>query len=233
VFEKHCVSCHDFGEQAGEKINLAGDRGTVFCTSYAELRGKGWINVPGAGPFKTLMPKSWGSHASRFVNVLLDGHGDEEIDRQVKLDGESFDRIVTWIDLNAPYYPSYASAYRNNPYGRSPLNGGQLKRLAELTGAKTDGRSTAISFTRPELSPALAKFKNKKDPGYKEALALIEAGRSILDQRPRADMPGFELVDQIEIEQEAKYQARLQLETAMRQAIANGQRHYESADARP
>ncbi len=233
AFDKHCVSCHDFGEKAGEKINLAGDRGTVFCTSYAELRGKGWINVPGAGPFKTLMPKSWGSHASRFAEVLLEGHGDEEIDRQVKLDLESFDRIVTWIDLNAPYYPSYASAYRNNPYGRSPLNSGQLKRLAELTGARTDGRSTAISFTRPEVSPALAKFKDKNDPGYKEALALVRAGKSILDQRPRADMPGFELVDEIEIEQEAKYQARLQLEAAMRQAIANGQRHYESSGGQP
>jgi len=230
VFDKHCVSCHDYGEKAGEKINLAGDRGTVFCTSYAELRGKRWINVPGAGPFKTLMPKSWGSHASRFVKVLLDGHGDEEIDRQVKLDPESFDRIVTWIDINAPYYPSYASAYRNNPYGRSPLDGGKLKRLAELTGAKTDGRSTAFSFTRPEVSPALAKFKDKNEPGYKEALALLQAGKGILDQRPRADMPGFELVDQIEIEQEAKYQARLQLETAMREAIANGRRRYESAD---
>jgi len=195
------------------------------------LRGKKWLNVPGAGPFKTLMPKSWGSHASRFVKVLLDGHGDEEIDGQVKLDEEGFDRIVTWIDINAPYYPSYASAYRNNPYGRSPLDGGQLKRLAELTGAKTDGRSTAISFTRPEVSPALAKFKDKNDAGYKEALSIIQAGKRTLDQRPRADMPGFELVEQIEIEQEAKYQARLQAETAMRQAIANGQRLYETAGA--
>ena len=231
VFDKHCVSCHDFGEEAGKTINLAGDRGTVFCTSYAELRGKKWLNVPGAGPFKTLMPKSWGSHASRFVKVLLDGHGDEEIDGQVKLDEEGFDRIVTWIDINAPYYPSYASAYRNNPNGRSPLDGGQLKRLAELTGAKTDGRSTAISFTRPEVSPALAKFKDKNDAGYKEALSIIQAGKRTLDQRPRADMPGFELVEQIEIEQEAKYQARLQAETAMRQAIANGQRLYETAGA--
>jgi hypothetical protein len=41
--------------------------------------------------------------------VLLEGHGKPEIDRRVKLDRESFDRIVTWIDINAPYYPEYAA----------------------------------------------------------------------------------------------------------------------------
>jgi hypothetical protein len=37
---------------------------------------------------------------------------------------------VTWIDINAPYYPTYAGgAYRNNPYGRSPLSDAELNRL--------------------------------------------------------------------------------------------------------
>ena len=46
--------------------------------------------------------------------------GKPEIDEKVKLDPESFDRIVTWIDSNAPYYPSYAGgAFRDNLYGRS------------------------------------------------------------------------------------------------------------------
>jgi len=229
ALDKHCVACHDYGKEAGAKLNLAGDQGVLFNTSYVELRGKRFINVPGAGPYQTLMPNSWGSRASRLADVLVNGHKDPKIDKEYTLDQESFDRIITWIDINAPYYPSYASAYRANPYGRSPLNGGQLGQLSSLTGVGglNNGRSTAISFTRPQISPCLKKFADKNDPKYKEALAIIQAGKEMLAKRPRADMPGFQLVEQIEIDQQQKYQAQLQMEAAMRHAIAGGQKKYE------
>jgi len=228
AFDKHCVSCHDYGKDAGKKLNLAGDLGVLFNTSYVELRGKGYVKVPGAGPYMVLRPKSWGSHASRLRKVLLEGHGEAEIDKKVKLDREGFDRIVTWIDINAPYYPDYGSAYRNNAYGRCPLSGHQLGQLGKLTGAGglNNGRSTAISFTRPEMSPCLQKFKDKNDPKYKQALAIITAGKEMLARRPRADMPGFKPVEDIEIDQEAKYQALLKQENEMRRAIAAGQKKY-------
>lgn len=229
AFDRHCVSCHDYGREDGQKLNLAGDLGLVFNTSYVELRSKKYVKVPGAGPYYTLPPKSWGSHASRLVEVLVKGHGDPEIDKQVKLDPESFDRIVTWVDLNAPYYPDYASAYRANQYGRAPIDGGQLNQLKSLTGVNlTDRRLTShVSFTRPPLSRCLEKITDKSDPKYRQALAIIESGKQALSQRPRADMPGFELVDPIEIDQEAKYQARLKLEAQMRSAIAAGQKKYD------
>ncbi|MFH1919590.1 MAG: hypothetical protein ABIP48_06900, partial [Planctomycetota bacterium] len=117
VFDAHCVECHDYRQEAGRTLNLAGDLGLMFNTSYYELRSKGYVNVPGAGPFQVLKPKTWGSHASRLVQVLLAGHEDPEIDKKIKLAPEDFDRIVTWIDVNAPYYAEYASAYRENRYG--------------------------------------------------------------------------------------------------------------------
>ena len=229
AFDKHCVSCHDYNKPAGEKLNLAGDLGLMFNTSYYELRTRGFVKVPGAGPYQTMMPKSWGSHASSLAKVLVEGHGDPEIDGQIKLDRESFDRIITWIDLNGPYYPDYASAYRGNRYGRSPLDNGQLKRLAELTGVKVSDQklSAHVSFTRPELSLCLKTFTDKTDPNYREALTIITAGKELLAQRPRNDMPGFVLTDPIEIDQEAKYQARLQLEAEMRAAIATGEKKFE------
>ncbi len=64
VFDKHCVSCHDYGTTAGKKLNLAGDLGLVFNTSYAELRGKQYVNVIGAGPAPVLPPLSWGSRGA-------------------------------------------------------------------------------------------------------------------------------------------------------------------------
>jgi len=226
ALDKHCVSCHDYGKEAGEKLNLAGDRNPVFNTSYAELRGKGYVRVVGAGPFQVQPPLSWGSHASKLTKVLLEGHGDPEIDKKVRLDKESFERIVTWIDINAPYYPEYASAYRGNRYGRSPLSDGELKRLGELTGVNLHDRKTIaqVSFTRPDLSPCLARIADRGSPAYREALALIREGQERLAAVPRADMPGFRLVSEVEIEQEQKYQALAEQEALMRAAIARGER---------
>jgi hydrazine synthase alpha subunit-like protein/WD40 repeat protein len=233
VFDKHCVECHDYGTEGGKKLNLAGDLGLVFNTSYGELRSKGYVKVVGAGPFRTQLPKSWGSHASPLVKVLTEGHQDSTLDEQLELTPEEFDRIVTWIDINAPYYPDYGSAYRGNKYGRSPLNPGQLGELAKLTGVKFDDQafSSHVSFTRPELSPCLAKFTDPADPSYRRALEIIRAGQSALASRPRADMPGFALVDPVEINQENKYQARLQTELDMRQSIVDGRKTFESGGA--
>ena len=135
VFDKHCTACHDYGKPAGDKLNLAGDLGLVFNRSYVELRSKGYVHVVGAGPFQVQLPKSWGSHASRLTKYFLAGHGNAEIDSQVRLDREAIDRVLTWIDINAPYYPDYAGGtFRDHPFGRSPISQPELMRLGKLTG---------------------------------------------------------------------------------------------------
>ena len=158
VFDKHCVSCHDYGQEAGKKLNLAGDLGLIFNTSYVELRSKGLVKVVGAGPHQTQTPRSWGSYSSRLAKVILEGHGETDIDKDVQLSAEDKDRVLTWIDVNAPYHADYASSYRGNPYGRSPLNQGEVDRLSKLTGVNFGDRRnvTQVSFTRPEMSGCLA-----------------------------------------------------------------------------
>ena len=229
VFDKNCVSCHDYGQEAGKKLNLAGDLGLIFNTSYVDLRSKGFVNVVGAGPYQTLLPRSWGSYPSKLAKVVLEGHGDAEIDKDVKLSAEDKDRILTWIDVNAPYHADYASAYRGNPYGRSPLDQKEVNRLAELTGVNLSDRHnvTAVNFTRPELSRCLAGLKEKAPEKHAEALQLIQSGRDRLAQRPRMDMPGFQLVSPTEIAQEAKYEKRLEEEKAMRAAAVEEARRFE------
>ncbi len=182
----------------------------VFNTSYVELRSKGYVHVVGAGPFQVQSPKSWGSYASRLTQFLLAGHGNPEIDRQVRMSAEAIDRVLTWINLNAPYYPEYAGgAFRDHPFGRSPLNQAQLARLGELTGSNLlDPREFArLSFTRPESSPCLARL-NCSGESYREALAILRMGQQRLAVDRRPDMPGFRLVDPTEIQQEKKYQFR-------------------------
>jgi hypothetical protein len=223
VFDKACVWCHDYGKEAGKKLNLAGDLNVCFNTSYVELRSKGYVHVVGAGPTITQEPLTWGSHASRLVKVLLEGHGKPEIDREVKLDREGFDRIVTWIDINAPYYPEYSGgAYRDNAFGRAPIDGKQLAKLQQLTGTEFRGAAMArVSFTRPELSPCLENL-DPAGPQYAEALVIIQAGQENLARDPRPDMPGFTLTDKTELDQQRKYDALRQAEAAARASIGSG-----------
>jgi hypothetical protein len=228
ALDKACVSCHDYGKEAGRKLNLAGDLNVCFNTSYVELRSKGWVHVVGAGPTTVQMPYTWGAHASRLTQVLLQGHGKPEIDREVKLDREGFDRIVTWIDINAPYYPEYAGGhYRDNPYGRSPIDERQLNRITALTGVPLNGDNMSkISFTRPEISPCLEKL-DRNSPQYLESLNLIRAGHENLAMNPRPDMPGFQLSGKVELEQQCKYDALRKAEAEARAASVAGRKIYD------
>ncbi|MBM3492970.1 MAG: hypothetical protein FJX72_01410, partial [Armatimonadetes bacterium] len=204
VFDRKCVSCHDYGKPAGRVLNLAGDVGLAFNASYIELRGKSalrWFpDPPGArkllvkavddGPAEALPPMAWGSHRSRLVEVLRAGH------QGVRLTPDEMSRIVTWIDLNAPYYGSYATDWPNNAFGRSPLDHGELARLAALTGVPVGSQdaeivASQVSFSRPALSPCLVSLQAPgKESSLRDALAVIETGAARLRASPRADMPG-------------------------------------------
>lgn len=228
VFDRHCVNCHDFGKKPGEKLNLAGDRTLTFNTSYEELWRKKYITAIGAGPAQFQDAYAWGSHGSKLVETLRKR---PECNR---LDSESFDRIVTWIDINAPYYPTYASAYPNNLAGRSPLDDNQIKRLTELTGIPfasladhSKNRGPEISFDRPELSACLSRLGDKNDLRYKEALRIIQEGREALSRRPRGDTEDFEACD-LDRQRQEKYAMRHRVELKNREAIRTGTRLYEA-----
>jgi hypothetical protein len=228
VLDRHCVRCHDFGKPAADKLLLAGDREITFNAAYVDLWRTKAITCVGGGPAPVQQAYSWGSHASRLVQTLRRGHKD------VQLTPEEFDRIVTWIDLNAPYYPTYASAYPANLTGRCPLDNQEMKRLTELTGipfaelASFNRKQRAeISFERPALSPALARIPDRDSPEYREAFALIQTGAERLTKQPRGDMPGF-LACPVDVARDEKYAAREAEEIRSRAALANGGKAYDT-----
>jgi hypothetical protein len=191
VLDKHCIQCHDFGKEGAKKIVLAGDTNSTFNVSYMELWRQRLVGGIGAGPAGHLPPRSWGSSASPLIRQLREGH------QNVKLDAESMNRLITWTDLNGPYYPTTYCAYPDNPPGRSPLNEEEMEILGELTGFFPEEvleairyKGPRISFDRPQLSPCLGSLA-KNSPKYRKALALIRKGQERLKERPRADMPGF------------------------------------------
>ena len=113
------------------------------------------VSENGGGPSNIQEAKSWGSHKSPLIAVLRDGHKDH---RDVRLSSLELEKIITWVDLNAPYYPTYESAFPAGLAGRSPLTGQEVKTLGALTGVKFvtghgPGKRAQLSFDRPELSP--------------------------------------------------------------------------------
>ena len=73
VFTAKCVACHDYGKKAGEKLNLSGDRGAYFATSYVDLWALGVVKCVGGGPAEIQPAYSWGAHASKLTKKLY-GH---------------------------------------------------------------------------------------------------------------------------------------------------------------
>ncbi|MCX6905073.1 MAG: hypothetical protein NTW03_16655, partial [Verrucomicrobia bacterium] len=227
VFDKHCLQCHDSGQKAAQIVNLARDRDLVFNVSYNELWRKRMIKVIGAGPSETQAALAWGAHASKLGQLLLK-------DWKHKLTAEEFERVVTWMDLNAPYYPSFACAYPGNLAGRSPLDNPQLARLEELTGVPlrrqagcADNQGPQVCFDRPELSRCLGKLSNPDDPKRQAALTIIRAGAQSLARNPEADSPGF-IPCPTDQWREKKYQAREETERRNREAMREGRKQFEN-----
>lgn len=222
VFDRACVECHDYHLPAGEALKLSGDTDLVFNTSYNELWRKGLVSAIGAGPAEIQAAYGWGSHQSRLVRTLREGHED------VQLPPEDMERIITWIDVNAPYYATYASAYPGNLAGRSPLNRDQVKRLGTLTGVALEAQAhheknggPLVSFDRPALSPVLGALQATNEVAYREALGIIQAGADALAVRPRGDMPGFVASDRARTQQ-ARYAAYVEARQRGLETLVNG-----------
>ena len=149
------------------------------------------------------------------------------------LSAADLERIATWIDLNAPYYPSYASAHPGNLAGRCPLSDEQLGKLEKLTGLRLrDSASCSgnpgplVTFERPELSPCLSKFADRSQTNYLEALAIIRAGQENLAKNPEADLAGFQPSAQDQWRND-KYLARQRAELANRAALRTGRKSFD------
>jgi formylglycine-generating enzyme required for sulfatase activity len=114
VLDRHCIACHS-GKADGSAPDLT-DRPPVptlpnkngynlaarFTPSYYELRR--WVRTPTRESDMHLLPP-WEFHAdtTRLVQMLRKGH------QGVRLDAEGWDRLITWIDLNAPAHGTWTA----------------------------------------------------------------------------------------------------------------------------
>ncbi len=166
VIDKHCLDCHDGSTERGQAtLDLRGDifiddyqsryhdggrDAGKFSVAYANLQR--FVRRPGLeSDFHLLTPMDFHVSTTQLHQMLKKGH------HGVQLDRESWDRLVTWIDLNAPYHGSWltiAGKSRVAPLAQRRRE--MLKRYAgvdvdqESTGPKTREVTTPISYDRPE-----------------------------------------------------------------------------------
>ena len=117
VLDKHCIGCHD-GRARGDGASIPNLReqnhiidytsvfhhGGVdaghFSVAYAELHR--FVRRPGLeSDYHMLTPMEFHADTTELVQILGKGH------HGVQLDAEGWDRIITWIDLNAPYHGTW------------------------------------------------------------------------------------------------------------------------------
>ena len=161
VLDRHCVSCHDgqpgsdgqmaFDLRGLEQINdytsvyHYGDQDAGhFSTSYVALHR--FVRRPGLeSDYHVLMPMEFHADTTQLVQLLKKGHFG------VQLDDESWDRLITWIDLNAPYHGTWseiAGAERVKPLAQRRRE--LLKLYANLD---SNPEAEAQAGPRPKIVP--------------------------------------------------------------------------------
>ncbi|NQT86643.1 SUMF1/EgtB/PvdO family nonheme iron enzyme, partial [bacterium] len=109
VLDKYCVGCHngkppadgetppDLRRAAARKLPLSD---APFPPSYYLLRR--FVRSPGLeGDPRVLPPGDYHADTNPLIRMLRQGH------HNVRLDKEAWDRLVTWMDMNAPAYGTW------------------------------------------------------------------------------------------------------------------------------
>ena len=139
VLDRYCVSCHDGGKPAAPNLKgntyltdwssqLAGrwDGGGKFTESYYQLQR--YVRRPGIESDRAMFnPLEFHFSTTELGQILGRGH------HGVALDHDAWDRLATWVDLNAPFYGTWGEIpqFSQDPGGAARL-AATHKRAMEL-----------------------------------------------------------------------------------------------------
>jgi len=148
VLDKYCFGCHgapDGGEGKAPISFVAGDSGN-WRRDRSYLNLVAYVRRPGPESDNDLFnPMEWHASTSPLIQMLRKGH------HGVRLGREGWERLYTWIDLNAPH----RGMWDNAPYEKRRLE------LAELYAGITDNpeeehrRSLAALGVRKKVDPII------------------------------------------------------------------------------
>ncbi len=106
LLDRKCAGCHDgtpekknrMGQKLPDFTKKPDKRG--FSMAYNELHPFIRRNGP-EGDYHLLTPLEFNPNTSELIQLLKKGH------KGVKLDAEEWDRLLTWIGLNVPYFGTW------------------------------------------------------------------------------------------------------------------------------
>ncbi|HUT14552.1 MAG TPA: hypothetical protein VMY42_28960, partial [Thermoguttaceae bacterium] len=184
VLDKYCTSCHDGSRREdGQTIpDLRGDQGSfvalksgnpepnfitggspeelvkqwggVFELSYFELRRR--VRTGGLeSDIRLLDPGEFHVNTCELVQMLKKGH------HGVELDAEAWDRLFTWIDLNAPCHGTWRDTAGVAKTERDHARRIQLRKL--YAGIEGEDPEAVPEWRRPPVIPVEPKPIPKVD----------------------------------------------------------------------
>jgi formylglycine-generating enzyme required for sulfatase activity len=130
VLNSRCVKCHDGSTKLtarGKKVDRPNFADTAhgdheFYKSYLALHP--YIRRPGPeGDYHMLKPLEYHASTSELVQMLEKGH------HGVKLTAEEWDRLVTWIDMNAPCFGTWSDRLGREFYAEQHAKRLEMRRL--------------------------------------------------------------------------------------------------------
>jgi len=158
VLDAFCVGCHNdspgaaFDLTARPVERVPSDFEMHFSPSYMQLRR--WVHTPTLeSDAHMLPPRAFHADTSKLVQILRDDH------YGVRLTPEAWDRLITWIDLNAPFHGSWKETVAYNPGEQAAaVHGAERRRELHRRYAGIDEDPEAIHppavLQGPETPPA-------------------------------------------------------------------------------
>ena len=158
VLDRHCITCHNDETRADGKsipdfrrgpLVYAGEPEVKFPPAYVAL--KSYVRNPTAeNDMRMLVPYEFHASTTELVQLLEAGH------HGVMLDRESWDRLITWIDLNTPAWGTWEEMVTQSVETAAGAKrmGNQRQRRRELTlrYSGTDDDTDAV-YPAPDWKP--------------------------------------------------------------------------------
>jgi formylglycine-generating enzyme required for sulfatase activity len=172
VLDRYCIGCHhgrpdDQGRTAFDLRGLeritdyrsvyhdGGQDAGHFSTSYAALHR--FVRRPGLeSDYHLLMPFEFHASTTQLMQLLAKGH------HNVRLDAEAWDRLITWIDLNAPFHGTWTEIAGGERV--KPLAQRRRELLRLYANMDCDPEAEATSGPRTMVDPLLPDPEPPSDP---------------------------------------------------------------------
>ena len=148
VLDRSCVGCHHGESSSRPDLRVAGEnRFRNFTPSYVALHP--YVRRPGPeSDYHVQQPLEWHASTSELVQMLEKGH------HNVTLDRESWDRLITWIDLNVPDHGTWRESAQATPLMQRRLE------MRTLYGRRPEDPEVIVpvSFQQNEYVPGKLEF---------------------------------------------------------------------------